>query len=86
MTDTTKKPRPPITILEPMRANNVTAEERTWPIAEFGSYGGVAIPASDLTRELAARIVAAPPERRAEMLSDLNAEIVRALAAATPAA
>lgn len=84
MTDAVKKPRPPITILEPMRANNVTAEELTWPLAEFGSYGGVAIPVADLTRELASRIAAAPPERRAEMLAELNAEIAHATAETNP--
>lgn len=80
-----KRPRPPITILEPMRANNTTPEEETWPIAEFGSYGGITT-LDDLSHQLAERIAAAPPEQRAALQAQVNAEIARAIAAATPPA
>jgi len=86
MTNNSCKPqRPPITILEPKEANNVTAEELTWPIAEFCSYGGITT-VDDLSHQLAERIAAAPPEKRAELQARVNAEIARAIAAASPVA
>ena len=86
MTNSTpKRSRPPITILKPMRANNTTAEEETWPIAEFGSYGGITT-VDDLSHQLAERIAAAPPEKRAELQARVNAEIARAIAATSPVA
>ena len=81
-----------LTMFEPITATNPPVGSESWSRAEVTtasrltllppvsatSEGDIAV----LSRRLAERLAAAPPDRRAKLLAEVNAEIARVLAAA----
>ena len=81
-----------LTVFEPITAANPPAGSESWPRAEVATASRLTLlppvsASSDveiavLSRRLAELLAAAPPDRRAELLAGVNAEIARVLAAA----
>ncbi len=87
-------PRGSFVMFEEVTAENPPRGSENWPIVDvklhcsFTMLDEVAAtrPLTDLSHLLAERIAAAPAEKRAALQAQVNAEIARAIAAASPVA
>ncbi len=81
-----------LTVFEPITAANPPTGSDSWPRAEVTTASRLTLlpPVSAssevdivvMSRRLAERLAEAPPDRRAKLLAEVNAEIARVLAAA----
>lgn len=87
-------PRGTFVMFEDVYPTNPPRGSENWPVvtlrqddsATMFDEIAAARPITDLSHQLAERIAAAPAEKRAALQAQVNAEIARAIAAASPVA